>query len=357
MPYWIKFLCAAVFLIATEAVALTDSPLQKTFYDWQVTCNNLNDCVARNVGDHQGLVMSIERDAGNDDRPLLRIQYGSRSSGERHSAQLSRNLLIDQQRLQPDLKHWRENGQRLQTTHTVAINEFLAQVIDAREIQLTGIPEAHISLHGLKSALLMIDERQGRVNGMSAWIKRGKRSASDIPPEPRIPLIELPSSSLPDLTHEETRALIDFGTWQINTRGCSLDLNRREIRVAPLNSEKAILIVSCEMGAYNMIDLAFEVSRAAPYIAQRITLTLPFSPPDGNRQLELINSSYDLQRRELRTLSRDRDSGDCGYLSRWRFNGERFLLTEYAKEPVCDGWNQSENWPVLWVTKQQTMAE
>ncbi|EMV7816113.1 DUF1176 domain-containing protein, partial [Salmonella enterica subsp. enterica serovar Anatum] len=34
------------------------APAQRTFSDWQVTCNNQNFCVARNTGEHHGLVMT-----------------------------------------------------------------------------------------------------------------------------------------------------------------------------------------------------------------------------------------------------------------------------------------------------------
>lgn len=40
------------------------APAQRAFSDWQVTCNNQNFCVARNTGDHNGLVMTLSRSAG-----------------------------------------------------------------------------------------------------------------------------------------------------------------------------------------------------------------------------------------------------------------------------------------------------
>ena len=40
------------------------APSQQSFSDWQVTCNNQNFCVARNTGEHRGLVMTLSRSAG-----------------------------------------------------------------------------------------------------------------------------------------------------------------------------------------------------------------------------------------------------------------------------------------------------
>lgn len=63
------------------------------------------------------------------------------------------------------------------------------------------------------------------------------------------------------LSHAELNDLLDYGTGRMNTSQCSLDPNRREVRVTALTDDKALLIVSCEAGAYNTVDLAWLVSR------------------------------------------------------------------------------------------------
>ncbi|WP_258577093.1 DUF1176 domain-containing protein [Candidatus Pantoea persica] len=173
MSTWTKTLLLLPFLFAAGAKA---DPLQKSFSDWQVTCNNGGFCVARNIPGDKGLVMTIALHAGTSDRPLLRIDYGSAYSGEVPGAPLQDNLLLDQRRLRPDLKHWTVEPHHLATSNAIAIDEFLAQILDADAIQLTYNAQAAVSLHGQKAALLLIDDVQGRVNGMSAWIKRGSRT-------------------------------------------------------------------------------------------------------------------------------------------------------------------------------------
>lgn len=348
MPTWTKSLLVLPFFFIACVKA---DPLQKSFSDWQVTCNNAAFCVARNIPGDKGLVMTIARHAGVNDRPLLRIDYGSAYSGELPGGPLQDNLLLDQRRLRPDFKHWTVEPHHLATSNPIAIDEFLAQILDADAIQLTYNAQATISLHGLKAALLLVDDVQGRVNGMSAWIKRGSRALWDVPPQP--PLPQLPDMGAPPaaLTREETSGLLDYGTWRLNSDACSLDPMRREVNVAPLTDSKALLMVSCEMGAYNVIDLAFEVTRAAPYVARGISLTLPFTPPRGERQLELINADYDASTGQLYTFSKGRGLGDCGAATRWRFNGTDFTLAEYAEESTCDAWHSSDDWPTLWVSQ------
>ncbi|MDU4093341.1 MAG: DUF1176 domain-containing protein [Pantoea sp.] len=349
MPYWMKSLLLPFLFIASVQAA----PLQKTFTDWQITCNNLNYCVARNISGENGLVMSLSRYAGVNDRPLLRIDYGNRYTGDLKGAALQDNLLLDQQRLRPDFKHWTVEPHHLVTAHPIAIDEFLTQIMDADNIQVTWRPQATISLHGLKAALLLMDDTQGRVGSLSAWVKRGSRSVWDVPPEPAAPSMRLPDRPAAPLTREETTGLIDYGTWRVNTDECSLDPMRREVSVAPLTDSKALLLVSCEMGAYNMINLAFEVTRTQPWQSRRLTLSLPFSAPGhSDKQLEIINAEYDAANAQLFTYAKGRGLGDCGIATRWQFNGQEFGLAEYAEERTCDAWHGSDEWPTLWVSQR-----
>ncbi len=81
---------------------------------------------------------------------------------------------------------------------------------------------------------------------------------------------------------------------RMNSSQCSLDPNRREVRVTALTDDKALLIVSCEAGAYNTVDLAWLVSRQKPFSAsQPVRLRLPFTPDNGNDEMELMNARFD----------------------------------------------------------------
>lgn len=349
MSYWIKSPLLLPFLFAAGVQA---EPLQKSFSDWQITCNNAAFCVARSFPGNHGLVMTLSRHAGVNDRPLLRIDYGSAYSGELPGEALKDNLLLDQRRLKPDLKHWKVEPHHLATSNPIAIDEFLAQTLDANNLQLTWRPEATILLKGMKAALLLMDDVQGRVNSASAWVKRGDRALWDVPPPPVLP--RSPPSAPPPaaLTHDETTGLIDYGTWRINTENCSIAPLRREVSVAPLTDTKALLLISCETGAYNVIDLAYEVTRTSPYVSRGLTLTLPFTPPAQNdMQLEWVNAEFDASSGLLYTFSKGRGLGDCGVATRWQFDGKGFVLAEYAEEKTCDAWHSSEDWPTLWVSQ------
>ena len=46
MSYWTKWLW---LLSLSCAASVQAQPLQKTFSDWQITCNNLNSCEVRSI--------------------------------------------------------------------------------------------------------------------------------------------------------------------------------------------------------------------------------------------------------------------------------------------------------------------
>ena len=70
--------------------------------------------------------------------------------------------------------------------------------------------------------------------------------------------------------------------------------------------------------------------------------------------MEIINADYDVATGQLYTFAKGRGLGDCGNATRWQFNGQEFVLAEYAEESTCDAWHGSDDWPTLWVSQRPT---
>ncbi|RPH21037.1 DUF1176 domain-containing protein [Buttiauxella warmboldiae] len=336
-----------LFFIASAGFA---APAQKSFSDWQVTCNNQNFCSSRNTGLHQGLVMTLTRSAGAHTDATLRIDLGNMTTAEAKTPPIAPRLAVDGEPLRLDLAKWQETPHHLKTSDADSINGFLEQVANAGAITLAQ-GQGNISLSGLKAALLFIDSQQQRVGSETAWIKKGDDPPLSVPPAPALKEVALTNPTPTPLTQGELSDLLDYGTWRMNNSQCSLDPARREVRVFALSDDKALLLTGCEAGAYNVVDLGWIVSRQKPFAARQIRLKLPFKPGSGNNELELMNAGYDENNKELTTLAKGRGIGDCGVATRWRFDGQRFRLVRYAEEPACDLWNGSASWPTLWVTK------
>ncbi|MDM2718243.1 DUF1176 domain-containing protein [Citrobacter sp. Cy232] len=340
-----------VFLLGLlPAHLLWAAPAQQAFADWQVTCNNQNFCVARNTGDHHGLVMTLSRSAGAHTDAVLRIELGGMDSPDVKEADIAPRLLLDGAPLPLAGEHWRLTPWHLMTDDPATIATFLQAVQDAKAITLQKGMQT-LSLSGLKAALLFIDAQQKRVGSETAWIEKGDEPPLSVPPAPALKGVAVVNSTPTPLTQQERNELLDYGNWRINGIRCSLDPMRREMRVFALTDDKALLMIGCEAGAYNTIDLAWTVSRTTPFTSRAVRLSLPFKTDADSTDMELTNATFDEKSRELVTLAKGRGLSDCGIQTRWRFDGQRFRLVRYAQEPSCDNWHGPDAWPTLWITR------
>jgi len=332
------------------APALWAAPAQKTFSDWQVTCNNQNFCVARNIGEHAGRVMSLERSAGARADAALRIDLGGIGIPAGKAPPIAGRLLLDGQPLKMANTEWKIAPWHLMTSNPQTVAALLETIQEGQTITLQS-GQGRISLAGLKAALLFIDAQQKRVGSKTAWIKKGVSPPLSVPPAPALKEVVHPTAAPAPLTHQQLNDLLDYGNWRMSNTQCSLDPARRQVRVYALTNDKALLMIDCEAGAYNVVDLAWLVSRQKPFISRLVRLRLPFSPDNGNSEMELMNASFNEKSRELTTLAKGRGLADCGVASRWRFDGQNFRLVRYAQEPTCDSWHGPDSWPTLWVTR------
>ncbi|MDA3132666.1 MULTISPECIES: DUF1176 domain-containing protein [Enterobacteriaceae] len=332
---------------ATHAFA---APVQKQFDDWQVTCNNQNFCKARNTGNHDGLVMTLSRSAGAHTDVEMRIEKGNFSQPASDAQPIAPRMLLDDKPFFPTGAKWQITPRRLINNEPLTITAFLAQIQNAKQITLAG-GAGKISLAGLKDAVTFIDTQQKRVGNETAWVAKGDEPPLNVPPAPALKAVAVKNPTPTPLSKEELNELLDYGGWQMNNTQCSLDPMRREVRVYALTDDKALMIISCEMGAYNVVDLAWLVERKKPLSSRAVRLRLPFTPANQTNDIELMNATFDERTRELVTLAKGRGKGDCGVSTRWRYDGQRFRLVKYAEEPSCDDWNTPDAWPTLWVTK------
>lgn len=325
------------------------APAQQAFADWQVTCNNQNFCIARNTGEHRGLVMTLSRSAGAHTDAVLRIELGGLTAPANEKAIASR-LLLEGRPLVLNGPHWRITPWQLMTDDPATISAFLQTIQEGQAITLSQGKQI-LSLNGLKAALLFIDAQQKRVGSETAWIKKGDDPPLSVPPAPALNGVAVVNPTPTPLSHEERNDLLDYGNWRMNGIRCSLDASRRDVRVTALTDDKALMMISCEAGAWNTVDLAWIVSRKKPLASHAVRLRLPFNNGSGSREMELMNASFDEKTRELITLAKGRGITDCGIQTRWRFDGQRFQLVRYAEEPSCDNWHGPDAWPTLWITR------
>ena len=130
------------------------APAQRAFSDWQVTCNNQNFCVARNTGDHNGLVMTLSRSAGAHTDAVLRIERGGLKSPEASEGEIAPRLLLDGEPLALSGDKWRISPWLLVTDDTATITAFFADDSGREGDHLTRRQSDHFS-EWLKSGVVV----------------------------------------------------------------------------------------------------------------------------------------------------------------------------------------------------------
>lgn len=334
-------------------------PLQKTFNAWQVSCNNLNACEARNILDHRGLVLKISRSAGKTGKSRITLEYGREESVSAETKPIVNALRIDGRTLKFNPREWEVEATQITTGNRLVVDDFIRTISEAVKIQLVqgGLPtneKPTVDLRGLKAALLLIDEQQSRIDTRSAWVRKGLKAADNVPDAPAAPRISADYTVPVALTENEKNAITQQVATQIDTSDCSLEAAEQQLRLYPLDNHQALALIACERGAYNQYDLAYVISRSAPYKADILDLAMPFAL-EGNANIgpELINVGYDARYGIFSTYAKGRGIGDCGTATRWQFDGQQFQLVRYAEEHQCDGYSfGDEEWPTLWVTRR-----
>lgn len=340
-------LALLVFSAGIQAQEWVNAPVQKVFKNWQVTCNNLNDCDVRNMD--EGLRIIITREAGVNGKASLAFQ----AFGE----QKPEGIWLDG-------KPWHSNipitaaGENGDfggggTDKLSDIQQWVQASKNALEVSVTADSEqGAASLSGLNAALLLVDDRQGRLNNQTALLKVGNNEPDLVPARPDGPALNFSPPAVMPLTNEA--ALID-GAIAANRKllagqYCDQDQETRaRSHAQPLNDRQALVLVNCGLGAYQSSSLLFISARANPQDAKQLTLPLPLKDEQGQAQIESMftEADYDPKTGELFFSGRGRGIADCGESGGWKYDGKTFHLTHYNSQPSCNG-GEPGDWPSVW---------
>lgn len=333
---------------ATQAAATPDAPLQKVFRNWQVTCNNLNDCDVRNLD--EGLRIILERKAGADGSAELKFQGFGNDNPE--------GIWLDGKRWPTDItfsKASEDDFNVASSTRLATIQQWIQASKNALELSLAPQGDA-ASLSGLNAALLLVDERQGRLKNQTALLRVGNNEPAIVPPRPLPPVLNYAVPTVVELNN--TQALID-GAIKANAallekESCEPnEENRGRSEAQPLDDKQALVLINCGLGAYQSSSMLFISDRTDP--TRSTSLTLPLPLPGENGQPEILSwfteAEYDPKTATLSFSGRGRGIADCGHSGSWKYDGKTFHLASYNSQPSCNG-GEPGDWPSVWVTAE-----
>lgn len=325
-----------LLLLISVSCRLPAQPVQKIYSGWELSCDNNADCQGRNIDHGAGLVVSFYRAAGESSIQRLHIEYRSPAATDGGELSLAQRLLIDGQPWpQPAVQ---SNNHSLQSDDPQTAQGLLNVLLHAAQLNVQDANNAILTLTSLPAFFQKMTEIQA---GLIA-LRQG------LPTSPQTLVVEAAPAVVPALTSDEVNYYVNYAISQISVQTCPLEPVYRKIKVFPVSHSQALLLISCESAAYNTFYQAWLVSRHFPLMARRLVFRLPFSQGETRDNFELTNVGYDPATRQLTTVLWGRSLADCGTMSRWKFEGQQFVLQQFASESVCDRWHSADNWPVLW---------
>ncbi|MEN5060220.1 DUF1176 domain-containing protein [Luteimonas sp. TWI1416] len=331
------------------------APLYRQLRDFTVACDNGRACEAIGVNDGAfGLVLRLSRAPGGDG--AQRLQLGTSDGAPKPATLRLDGVAVPELAALP----WRRDDDRDALTLDAAadIATFIALVGDGTRLSAgSGEDAPVVSLSGLRAALLLIDEHQQRLDTPSAWARRGERDSTALPGGPALPRLHaavLPPALSPQDATRLTAAVRAQAADALREADCNPPREGFDIRdqdaAYPLDAERALVFVACLSGAYQTSSLAFRTARDG----SGATRIVPPGPPGlddaGSDFALLTNADYAPDTATLSHFAKGRGLADCGAAAQWHYDGQAFVLAQYAELRRCGGAAPGD-FPTLWRTE------
>lgn len=328
------------------------SPEARSFRDWRAQCDNGNVCAAfgRSIADTGGWIR-VTREPGATARPG--VVFGLRGDpGSDIPGPLTVNL--------DGAIYTAVAGAADTATFVLSDADavaFVAGLPNARALTLgAGGVTSSLSVSGSSAALLWVDERQGRLDTVTALVRKGARPASAVPAAPSLPVV-LAAAAVSQQGFDHYGSGDASGETRLpplpaavaampDARSCHADVADSEylstaFTVARLAADTELWGVPCFAGAYNMGYRYFTTGVGG-------TNPQPVSfPTSEGSTFDVVNGAYDPATRILDAFEKGRGLGDCGTASTWVWTGRAFALKTEQHMEECWGM-VSDHWPTTW---------
>lgn len=348
---------AGVFAQAAPAPAriLGAAPVYREIGDWIVACDNTRACLAKFVAADDstgGAYVSVARGAGPGGRLMVTVANFAEDGPAR----------IDPARLRLDGKPLAISGWSVQAAdHSARLEgpgalRLLRAAADAHTLALSAAADAPVaSLSGLKAVLLVIDEDQGRLDGVTALARPGAKPATSVPPGAPPPMIVTAPKAAP-LAHPAAfaAAVRRAQVALLKRHDCDSDMADSDA-AAGLDAAEAVVVLGCRRAAYQASAMVFRAPRTAPAQARPVvmprqpTLGADAFPPEVVGEY-VTDDGWDAATASFTEASKGRGLADCGESTTWTFDGRDFQLAAFSRQERCGG--PPDDWPTLYRTRR-----
>lgn len=343
-------LLLALGMAAGLGGSLSVEPIQSydSYQSWFVACDNTLSCVAKGFDDGSGgAEIRIERHAGAAGALVASI-----SSIEKFAPS---DIRIDGMPAGLTGAAWEytssSDGSSITSSDFAAVRALIRKLRNATQVTMGG--EQAVPLAGFSAAMLRLDDRQGRIDGVTALINSGSRPASAVPVAPPLPRIANHPIQARFKAGEEMRliALVRSDQKALFTKEECQDTQQKPEAFA-LDPAQALVLVPCIMGAYQGSSLAF-IARRGSGRAQRLIAPMPYLGNDRDRANAdyFTEGSFDRASGTLSMAAKGRGLADCGVSASWIWDGKAFRLSAMSVQQACGG-SEPGDWPVLFRSTQ-----
>lgn len=324
-----------------QTAAASEMPSERRgFRDWMAVCDNGNACFAFTAATDGTGWIRIAQQPGPDARPEVAVGYWAPEDQ------------VGPPTLNVDGKVY---ALTLVTEYPLVgevsadrVQEVVRALADGQAVQVGSAGE--LSLSGASAALLWIDERQGRLDTVTALRRRGARPASAVPPRPPLPVVT-PAPAVSQAGFGDKDQVLPAALEALPVVvACRADTShsewvQKEVMSARLDATTELWAVPCFMGAYNMGHEWF-ITGPGGRDPRPARLTSTSDEPTATT----INAGYAPEARTITAFAKARGIGDCGTASTWTWTGREFVLTTELEMPECWG-VPVDYWPTTWRTR------
>lgn len=310
----------------------------KTFGDWEVGCDNIDDCTMASLGpegvDFPPINLTVTRRAGPAGEITVTLQPNDGLAPKATPT----GVMIDGHMVGgafPKGDAPAVSGDAAKAIVAAMANGHALEIRSASGDGLSGL-----SLKGASAALRYIDAQQGRAGTQSAIVAKGDKPASALPAGPVVPQI---GAVVP-----VGQAFTPSATMVADMKkqaGCD-DSAFGDVESHALGGEASVVFVPCGSGAYNMMSALF-VARDGKVTPARMDAPTGIGPDDEQPTVpQVVNADFD--KGVLGTYAKGRGLGDCGVTQQFVWDGTMFRLSKQAEMGECRG---DPNYITTWTAK------
>lgn len=348
----------AAFAVSLALPSAASAQSSATFGDWSASCDNGLRCAALGFSaEIGGGWIHFEREGQATSPARIRIVLDTESK----DPDIAITAIFDTPGFESifagDIRAKRDGDERFVLVIPDAARDMFRDALrkasrltirrtDGQKIAY-DTQELNLSLKGSVAALRWIDERQKRVDTVTALIAAGSAPASRIPNPPALPTIRKSGFAAKPLGEQAPPAVM--AAWK---EACDEwdEVGDRKPDGHLIAAQTQLWNMPCSRGAYNFGSMFFlhqggkarllkfeQWMRSEQWSQSRFEL----------KAEELINADFEPGDMAITFFAKGRGIGDCGSGGSYTWDGVRFRMTAFRELGECRGVPE-DFWPALW---------